>query len=255
MFPRLRSTIDLEKPRMDFGQKFFIYCERGSDPSFWAEPLNAVTNAAFIIAAAVATRDYFAMPPERRRVSALVLIAITYVIGVGSFLFHTYATRWAQLADVIPIATFMLVYLGVLLRRFFRLSWIGIAVGLALFVLAFQYAGTIQCAQGELLPITARKGARCLNGTAQYVPAFLALVLTTIGLAIVRHPAWKTLAAAAGVFLVSMTFRTLDLELCELTAYGGHVRGTHFLWHSLNALTLYLLLRAMIRYGAPRPAE
>jgi hypothetical protein len=236
---------------MDLGQKIFIYCERGQDPSFWAEPLNAVTNAAFIIAAMVATRDYLALAPERRRVSALLLIALTYVIGVGSFLFHTYATRWAQLADIIPIGMFMLAYLGVLLRRLVRVNWVLVAVGLLVFVAAFRYAGTIQCPQGDLLPITARAGARCLNGTVAYLPAFITLALATIGLALLRHPAWKTLALAAGVFFVSMTFRTLDLELCELTAYGGHLRGTHFMWHTLNAVTLYLLLRAMIRYGTP----
>ena len=237
---------------MDLGQKIFIYCERGQDPSFWAEPLNAISNAAFIVAALIATRDYVALEPERRRVSALLLIALTYVIGVGSFLFHTYATRWAQLADVIPIGLFMLAYLGVLLRRLVRVNWLLVAAGLILFVAAFLYAGTIQCPQG-LLPITARSGARCLNGTVAYLPAFLTLALATAGLAVMRHPAWKTLALAAAVFFVSMTFRTLDLELCELTAYGGHLRGTHFLWHTLNAVTLYLLLRAVIRHG-PRSA-
>jgi hypothetical protein len=236
---------------MDLGTKIFIYCERGQDPSFWAEPLNALTNAAFIFAAVAATRDYYIVPPERRRLSMICLIAITYVIAIGSFLFHTYATRWAQLADMIPIATFVLVYLGVLLRRFIRMHWWGIALGLVAFFVVYRYAQTMQCEQGALLPITARAGARCLNGTIGYIPAFVALVLTTAGLAFVNHPAWKTLGAAAGVFFLSMTFRTLDLELCELTALGGHLRGTHFLWHTLNALTIYLLLRAMIRYGAP----
>ena len=51
---------------MNLGEKIFIYCERGQDPSFWAEPLNAVSNAAFIIAALVATHDYLKAPPERR---------------------------------------------------------------------------------------------------------------------------------------------------------------------------------------------
>ncbi len=237
---------------MDFAQKIFLYCERGQDPSFWAEPFNAVSNAAFIVAAMVATRDWMAQPPERRHGSAAGLIVLTYAIGIGSFLFHTYATRWAQLADVIPIGLFMVAYLGTLLRRVARLHWVGVVAGLALFVLAFRYAGTLHCPQGELLPITARAGARCLNGTVGYLPAFLALVIVAAGLAVMRHPAWRTLSAAAVVFLASMTFRTLDLEVCELTAYGGHLRGTHFLWHGLNALTLYLLLRAMIVHGTSR---
>ena len=31
---------------------------------------------------------------------------------------------------------------------------------------------------------------------------------------------------------------------------GDLVLGTHFMWHVLNAVTLYLLLRAAIRYGS-----
>lgn len=236
---------------MDLSERIFVYCERGQNPAFWAEPLNAVTNGAFIIAAVAASWEYLRLEPERRRPSAVVLIALTFMIGIGSFLFHTYATRWAQLADVIPIGLFMVAYLGVLLHRFFRLNWLLIAVALVVFFASFRYAGTIQCPQGELLPITARAGARCLNGTVAYLPAFFALAITAGGLAVVRHAAWRTLALAALVFLVSMTLRTLDLELCALTAYGGHLTGTHFLWHALNALTLYLLLRALIRYGTP----
>lgn len=234
---------------MNLGEKIFLYCERGHDPSFWAEPINALTNAAFIIAALAATRDYLAAPPERRTVAAASLVALTYVIGIGSFLFHTYATRWASLADQIPISIFMLTYFGYLLRRYLGLNWLFVLIGLAAFFVTIRYAATIECRQAGLLPITARAGTRCLNGTIAYVPAFIALAASSIGLALIRHPAWRLLGVASVVFLVSMTFRTLDLELCELSRVGGHLIGTHFLWHVLNALTLYLLLRASILYG------
>ena len=239
---------------MSLGEKLFIYCERGQDPSFWAEPLNAVSNAAFLIAALVATRDYMAEPAGRRSPATALLVALTFVIGIGSFLFHTYATRWASLADTIPIAVFMLAYFAFALRRFLGLNWVLVAIGLAAFFLAIRYAGTIQCSYGELLPITARRGARCLNGTVAYAPAFLALLGMGLVLAALRHAAARLLILASGVFLVSMTFRTLDIELCELTRIAGRVCGTHFLWHILNGLTLYILLRAAIRHGSPAPA-
>ncbi len=239
---------------MNLSEKIFLYCERGQNPAFWAEPLNALTNAAFIIAAMVATWDYFAAPPERRTASAAALVLVTYVIGIGSFLFHTYATRWASFADQIPIAVFMLAYFGFLLRRYLNLHWIFVILGLAAFFVAIRYAGTIECKQAGLLPITARAGARCLNGTAAYLPAFIALAASALGLAIIRHPAWRLLGIASVVFLASMTFRTLDLEICELSRVGGHLLGSHFMWHVLNALTLYLLLRASILYGRPRGA-
>lgn len=236
---------------MSLSQQIFIYCERGQDPAFWAEPMNALTNGAFIIAAAVATREYLAAPAQRRHVAAALLIALTYIIGVGSFLFHTYATRWAALADTIPIALFMLAYFGFLLRRFLGLHWAVAVAGVAAFYGTLWYAGTIECRYDTLLPITSRAGARCFNGTVGYAPAFIALVGAAALLALLRHPAWRLIGLAGLVFLASMTFRTLDLELCSRIRVGEIAVGTHFLWHVLNALTLYLLLRAAIRYGSP----
>lgn len=236
---------------MNFGEKIFLYCERGQNPAFWAEPFNAVTNAAFIIAALAAARDYVAAPPDRRPLAAAPLIALTFVIGIGSFLFHTYATRWASLADSIPIAVFMVAYFAFVLRRFMGLNWLLVLLGLAAFFAMIRYAGSIQCSYGELLPITARAGARCLNGTVAYAPAFLALLGSAAVLA--SHPAGRAIALASVVFLTSMTFRTLDLELCEQSGIGGHLRGSHFMWHVLNGLTLYILLRAAIRHGGSDP--
>ena len=49
---------------------------------------------------------------------------------------------------------------------------------------------------------------------------------------------------AGGVFALSLGFRTLDAPLC-----GTLPLGTHFLWHLLNGLMLWLLLRALILHG------
>ena len=47
-----------------------------------------------------------------------------------------------------------------------------------------------------------------------------------------------------------MTFRTIDLEVCTWTVRAGRGVGTHFLWHTLNGLLLYVLLLGAIRHGA-----
>ena len=39
---------------MDLGQHVFLYCERGTSTALWAEPFNAASNAAFLLAALVA---------------------------------------------------------------------------------------------------------------------------------------------------------------------------------------------------------
>ena len=84
----------------------FGYCER-IDGSFWAEPLNAVTNAAFLVAALAGF--WLWRRQGGRDAVTLVLIELVFAIGIGSFLFHTVPNRWTLLADVVPIQLFALV--------------------------------------------------------------------------------------------------------------------------------------------------
>jgi Ceramidase len=233
---------------VDWYAKIYAYCERGGDPAFWAEPLNAVSNGAFIIAGLIAAWQLARAPGAPRAIFEWLLVALVLVIGVGSFLFHTYATRWAVLADTIPISLFMLGYLGYALWRFVRLPWYGVVLGLAAFYATIHLAQGYSCAN-ELLPVTRAAGRSCFNGSLSYAPAFGALVLIGLVLVWKRHAAAGYLLAAAAVFLASMTFRTLDFEICALTRVGGRAWGTHFFWHILNAVTLYLLLLAAIRHG------
>lgn len=237
---------------MSWSAQVFRYCERGLDPAFWGEPLNAITNGAFILAAIVAAIAYARQPKERSAPEVLALIALVFVIGVGSFLFHTFATRWAGLADVIPIGIFMLAYMGYALRAYLKLGWILTAVGVALFIAALQYAGTIQCRPG-LISVTAAARGPCLNGTVSYAPALVAMIGIGAVLLLKRHPAAPYLLAAGAIFFFSMLFRIVDPETCTLTTVYGRPLGTHFLWHVLNAATLYLLLLAAVRHGRTKP--
>ena len=226
--------------------KVFAYCERGLDPAFWAEPLNAVSNAAFILAAVVALMEWQRYRHDmggiaRRSGTELALVALVAVIGTGSFLFHTFATRWAMLADVIPISVFMVVYLGYALRRFAGLGWPLTLAGLGLFFLALRFAESFDC------------GPRpCLNGSVGYLPALAALALIGMWIAVRGHPAARSILAGSALFAVSLTFRTLDREICATTALIDRPLGTHFIWHMCNATLLYLLLVAAIRHSKHR---
>ena len=93
---------------MNWSEQVNIYCER-LDASFWSEPLNAISNAAFIIAAIYCLNR--ARAGGRIDFLTMLLVVILFAIGVGSFLFHTLANRWAGLADTLPIVLFILVYL------------------------------------------------------------------------------------------------------------------------------------------------
>ena len=212
---------------MDWSTPIDLYCER-TDPSFWAEPANALTNAAFLIAAAAA---FVLWRRQRARDGArdwpaLALIVVVVAVGLGSFAFHTVATRGAMLADVIPIAIFIYGYLLLALRRFLYLP-AGVAIAIVV-----AYAAGAQ-ALSWLAP------GRALNGSVGYLPALVALVVVA---RTARGPARRALELAVMLFTLSLALRTIDLDACETFALG-----THFLWHLLNAAVLYVLLRAVIK--------
>lgn len=211
---------------MDWSRPVDLYCER-LGPSFWAEPINAITNASFLIAAVAA---FLLWRRGERDWPALALIAVTFLIGIGSFIFHTVATRGAALFDTVPIAVFIYGYLWLALRRFLGLS-VWMAPGL---VIAF---GLLSYAEGLVVP----RGT--LNGSHAYLPALAALLV--VGWLTREAGPRRLLFSAAAVFAASIFFRSIDQAACAALPLG-----THFLWHSLNGLVLYLLLRAALL--APR---
>lgn len=227
------------------------YCERAGDPSFWGEPLNAVSNAAFVIAGLVALWLIWRRPNGERGVMPAVLALIVIAIGIGSFLFHTYVEVWAIYADTVPIGVFMLAYLAYALRQYARFNVLLVAAAVAAFLGSRRAVAGVDCRPGLF---TASGPGPCLNGSMQYTPALVALVLVGLLLAALRHPAWKYLLAAAALFAVSLTMRIVDLETCNHIDIAGYHTGTHFLWHTFNGLMLFVLLIAAIRHGGHAPA-
>lgn len=218
---------------MDWTRPIDAYCER-LGPEYWAEPLNALSNAAFLVAAGLAL--WLAVRRRRLDPPMIVLITLATTIGIGSYLFHTLATAWAALADVLPIMLFIFVYFAIAMRCFLGLPrW---AAGLAtLAYIAFSFG--FEWLVGALV-------GHALHGSEGYLPALIGLLAVGAWLGARRHPAGRWLFAAAGVFAVSLFFRTIDEPVCP-----SFPLGTHFLWHLLNGTVIGIVLVAMIRHGTP----
>lgn len=215
---------------MNWHEPVDLYCER-STAAFWAEPLNAISNAAFIIAAFAIWWTLRSSRGVPASVGFTVPMAVA--IGLGSFAFHTFATRFTQLLDIVPIALFMLCFFAAYLRWFYRLSWKGSLVG----VTAFLAGTAVVIVFGwEAIP----------NGSAPYVPALVLLVGLTAVLAASKVPEraryWKQFAAASAVFATGLTARTVDESVC-----GSFPTGLHFLWHMLDGLLVFLVSRSLIQ--------
>ena len=234
---------------MAWNEPIFRYCERGLDPSFWAEPFNALSNAAFLIVAGavfVRLRRLNPMPHTAAVREVTLLLVLAGSIGVGSFIFHTFATRAARMADVAPIAAFMCAYLVFALRWFAGLSNRATALSLAGFLALMLTAASVSCPQsGVTAAVTGTAREPCLKGAMGYIPALAALVVT--GLLIRnRHAAGRSLLIAACILGAAMIARWIDRDVCAATVILGAPRGTHALWHLLNAATIYVMLAAAI---------
>jgi hypothetical protein len=203
------------------------YCER-LGPQWDAEPVNALTNLAFLVAAWAAWRLRRAHPLAAGQGLLSALIVTTAVVGLGSLLFHTLGTRWAEWGDVLPILAFMLLYLWYVLKHLFPWPRPRRLAAVVLFA-------------AVTVAIEAFVPPAFLWGGALYLPALGVLTIIAGALFARGSPGGGTLLAGALVLVLSFTARTLDAVVCP-----AFPLGTHFLWHLMNAVLLYLLVRAAI---------
>lgn len=201
------------------------YCER-TDPGLWAEPFNATSNVGFVIAAALLfARKQRALEPMP--MSIRLLPALLLLVALGSFAFHTLATLWAGWLDTGFILAFACVFFYAFFRHVGGASqlWSG-AAAFAFFWLSFG-------AKAWLPDLG-------LNGSEAYSPMLVGLFAMTAWLR--REPAaFKCFLAATLLLCVSIALRTIDHAVCNALPIG-----THFLWHLLNALVLYILTLALM---------
>jgi hypothetical protein len=209
---------------MNWTRSIDAYCER-TDPAYWSEPVNAVTNLAFLVAAFILWRRCAGLTAGR------ALAAILFAIGLGSYLFHTHATPWAAMLDTTPILVFTLVYIFLANRDFWGWPlWLS-ALGMAAYI-PYTMAVTPVF---EALPF--------FTISSFYWPLPL-LIFAYAALLRTRAPATaRNLAIGAAILCLSLTARSLDEPLCTALPLG-----THFLWHILNALMLGWMIETWRRH-------
>ena len=190
-----------------------LYCERTAVGIF-NEPLGLISNVAFLIAAFYLSRQ------SRQSIASYLLIAWLSMIGIGSGLFHAFATTATLLMDVIPIQGLILTAIWVLYAIHLKWKWWVVFGLMALCVL-----------------VSAELPRNWLNGSAGYLPAWILLMIA----ATLHQPGLsrRYLLMATLLFPISLTFRSIDNLLCQAIP-----SGTHFMWHVCNALVLFWIVRS-----------
>lgn len=211
---------------MDWFAPVDAYCER-TGPDYWSEPINALTNLAFLLAAVLIWRRLQGPGMAMGRLMAGVL----FVIGIGSWLFHTHANPLTSLMDVVPIVAFILLYVFAATRDYF---------GARPWVAAVVTAGFIPYAA---LTVPLFQQVPGLGSSASYAPVPLLIGVYAVLLRRRLPQVARGLAIGAGLLVVSLTFRTLDQASCAVLPIG-----THFMWHILNAIMLAWMIEVWRRH-------
>ena len=209
---------------MDLSKPIDIYCER-LDIGIWAEPINAVTNVAFILA------SIFMWLRCKNLVEGRVLSFLLFSIGCGSFLFHTFAQTWAAILDVAAILIFILTYIFIANRSFLAWSKMVSVFGVILF---FPY---------QLLLANILSNIQFFGSSVQYIPVAI-LIFIYSGLLRKTEPNLsRGLFIGAIILCLSIVFRIIDEPLCSILSVG-----THFVWHILNAIMLSWMIEILRRH-------
>ncbi|MDE1462253.1 ceramidase domain-containing protein [Spartinivicinus poritis] len=200
-----------------------LYCER-LGPGLLAEPINALSNIAFFIAA---WASWQAIKPLRViHYEGYLLIGLIIMIGMGSTLFHTFATAWAMQADVIPILLFQLCFVWFYSLKVMRLHYSkSVAIVIVLFV-ASHFS---------------RQYPNLLNGSLMYAPTLFVIAVLAAFHFHQKKNNPQILIWATAVFMTSLFFRTIDNAICPYL-----VIGSHFLWHLCNGWLIYLTMKALV---------
>lgn len=201
---------------MNFSKNLNFYCERITD-SFWAEPLNAISNLGFILVGIL-----FLIKYKQLSKWTTFFCINSIIIGIGSFLFHTFANVWSLFADIIPImiliSCFFFYSFRVILKHSNVLSFISTVLILIIGILLENFNLGI------------------FNGSEAYFHVLASLLFFSYGTRNKRLISKKFICASC-IFMMSLVFRTVDNFACDFIPIG-----THFMWHLSNSFLIYILI-------------
>lgn len=220
-------------PQFSFGP---TYCETLSAvPGVYpVEPFNAVSNGVIVMFGLLGF--YFVYRRVPKAVDLYFACAFLTMTGIGSGIWHGMrdgvALFWEVQAGIYSLFTLVFCWS----RRLWTVA--GAVVALAAFILAFRYFSIYG---NEFLGIAGRWVAI----TPLVVGSGLVLIAQTAFRS--REAAWLG-GLAVCLAVVAVTFRTIDLAVCDTIPMG-----THFLWHSFLSAGAFSGILALTRLPAEGP--
>lgn len=206
-----------------------MYCEKTIFETFF-EPANSLSNLGFFVSSFCIY--HFLTRSQKSLFHRYYFAIVVLCIAIGSFLWHFYPTKLTVILDSVPIFIFMLSFLifyssEIAKTRFHSYWMIGFFF---VFVPSFSYLANLFVQTFFQTKISSM-------GYASVITYFLVLQIynsfhkkTEISKAIL----------ISALFGCSIFFRAIDVPICQQFPLG-----THFIWHILNSITLFLMVKLL----------
>ena len=219
----------IESMAADSIQHFYGVCERTGN-GLWQEPLNVFSNILFFYVA-YKVYAYYKDHPDivgKRVWDIHAMTILVVIIGAMSINFHMNPTLYNEMMDIVPIVLFInLFFFSVLFR-------IGKCNLFEVFICYVAFLGFTHMLV-SLFP-------RGLNDSIGYLSSMGSLIMIAVYLHLKARPSSQHFLVAALIGVCSLFFRSVDNAVCD-----QFPMGTHFLWHSLNALLIFIVMKQIIR--------
>lgn len=200
------------------------YCERTAN-SFFAEPINLVTNLAFFVSA-IFTYKMLKTKNIKNSIYHLFPWPI-FLIGLGSTSWHFYRSSITLLFDAIPIHIFLGLSLFLLLKKLVKST--NLTVGIIGIFILFQIFLTLNF-------------PHLLNSSIRHIVNAILLFILILWTYKKFGKAALQLFFVFAVYVAGIIFRTIDIQVCPIFPLG-----THFLWHLMVAWGAYLIVRFLVK--------
>jgi hypothetical protein len=209
-----------------------------------AEAVSTWSNGTFLLAALAGWFMLSNHPNAKTHLIIRALTLLAVLAAVGGYAFHRIDAPWAKWGEALPLLAFMLLFVWLLLRRFFHWHLVIALPALAIYAAAIYW---LELRAGGPNVLGESPASQIPLGRSLNLPTQIVFLIAAARFFFRQREAFWPMLRAAIVLLASAWALSAEAAICPQLGFT-----THALWHLLDALLVYLLLSLAVHHAPKR---